>query len=334
MRALLTLILTLATAGAVVAAPLAVGDAAPPLSVATWVRGQAVDPAKDASPRVYVVEFWATWCAPCRQSIPHLSQLQEKYKDKVTIVGISDEKPETVRPFVEQMKMAYTVGIDPSGATHKAWMEGVPGIPHAFAVQAGRILWAGHPMGGLEEALARVLSGDWNIEKARKVDALTKSLEAADSPDAALPTVDELVKLDPSNLQYHTMKVDILTQKGDLVGARSAREAMIRALPRTTENLNQVAWMLATHEDIRQRDLAAAYRLGREAMQLSGGRHPAILDTMARVYFELGLVDRAIDAERRALELATDANMKAELAATLAYFESARQVRQEAEREL
>ena len=90
--------------------------------------------------------------------------------------------------------------------------------------------------------------------------------------------------------------------------------------------------MLATHEDIRQRDLAQAYRLSREAVELSGGKNPAILDTLARVYFELGMLEESIETEQKALALATEDSMKADLGATLDYFKSARAARQEAER--
>src|SRR5947207_870817 len=65
---------------------LKVGDAPPKLQPGKWLQGEAVTEFK--SDKVYVVEFWATWCGPCKESIPHLNELQKKYKDKgVVMIG-------------------------------------------------------------------------------------------------------------------------------------------------------------------------------------------------------------------------------------------------------
>src|SRR5688572_10419586 len=91
-----------------------IGDPAPAIEPKAWIQGSPVT--KYEPGRVYVVEFWATWCPPCVASIPHLSELQKKYADKLTIVGVNvdslGEKMEldAVRAFVKQKgeKMTYT----------------------------------------------------------------------------------------------------------------------------------------------------------------------------------------------------------------------------------
>ena len=64
---------------------------------------------------IYVMEFWATWCPPCRHSIPHLSAEQRRLFEKgVVMVGITDENRTLVRRFVEDRGdiMDYLVGVD------------------------------------------------------------------------------------------------------------------------------------------------------------------------------------------------------------------------------
>jgi len=159
--------LTLGSALPLPANSLTVGSAAPEVKVAKWIKGAAVekfDPAK-----LYVVEFWATWCPPCRRSIPHLTEMAKKYQGKVQVIGVSvyeREKDDAARltkvsDFVKDMgdKMAYTVALDNDQAfMAKQWMEaaGRDGIPSAFVVKDGKIAWVGHPMDGLDEELAKL----------------------------------------------------------------------------------------------------------------------------------------------------------------------------------
>lgn len=135
-----------------------VGAAPPEIKAAGYINGADGLSLASLKGKVVVVEFWATWCPPCRKSIPHLIELHEKHKDKgLTIIGLSDEGKDVVAPFAEKMKMTYVVGFgSQSGGDY-----GVKGIPTAFVVGAdGKLVWSGHPMQGdfekaIEEALAK-----------------------------------------------------------------------------------------------------------------------------------------------------------------------------------
>lgn len=136
---------------------LKVGSPAPSLSIAEWVQGSPVTSFE--SGKVYVVEFWATWCGPCKVSMPHIAKLQEKYGDKLHVIGVSDEDPDTVKSFMESEHPTmtnktwadvanYTIAIDKSAGTNQDYMlaAGQNGIPCAFLVgKDGDIRWIGHP---------------------------------------------------------------------------------------------------------------------------------------------------------------------------------------------
>lgn len=172
-----TLLLALSCCGLLAAGKLAaaeLGDPAPPLQIAEWVKGKAVTlpDGKKKGKQFYVIEFWATWCPPCRESIPHLTELSKRFKN-VTFIGISGERPERVKPFVQMAgdEMAYTVAVDQEDGTSEAYMGGygVDGIPYAFIVDnQGRVAWHGHPLEGLEETLTEVVAGKYDIAKAKK----------------------------------------------------------------------------------------------------------------------------------------------------------------------
>jgi thiol-disulfide isomerase/thioredoxin len=100
----------------------------------------------ELSGKPLVVEFWATWCPPCRKSIPHLNQIYAKYKSQgLEIVGITDENEATVTKFQKQVPMDYNVAINTPQSVYQQF--GVEGIPTAFLVnKGGKIVWTGHPM--------------------------------------------------------------------------------------------------------------------------------------------------------------------------------------------
>jgi thiol-disulfide isomerase/thioredoxin len=105
-----------------------------------------------------LVEFWATWCPPCRKSIPHLNQIYAKYKSQgLVIVGITDEDETTVKKFQQQVPMDYNVAINTPKSVYQQF--GIEGIPTAFLVnKGGKIVWTGHPMELTEAEIQVVLN--------------------------------------------------------------------------------------------------------------------------------------------------------------------------------
>lgn len=170
-------------------ADLAVGKPAPALKVSRWVKGEPV-PAL-VKGQTYVVEFWATWCGPCRQTIPHLTELARKYEGKITFIGVNVWERGVGAPmeakvdaFVKDMgdKMAYRVARDTSGDfMAKSWMEAAQqnGIPCAFIVDAtGTVAFVGNPMGpAFGKALEQIQAGTYDLKAAEAAFARDQALE-------------------------------------------------------------------------------------------------------------------------------------------------------------
>lgn len=91
---------------------LSIGSLAPSLDIEHWVGDSPSPMSKFESGKVYVVEFWATWCGPCLYSMPHLAELQSKYEDEgVRVVSISNEDLETVTSFLERPVRPKILGL-------------------------------------------------------------------------------------------------------------------------------------------------------------------------------------------------------------------------------
>lgn len=104
-----------------------------------------------------VVEFWATWCPPCRTSIPHLNAIHDKFKDKgLIVIGITDEDKKEVRDFRKEVPMNYLVATDEKARLKESL--GINAIPHAVVVdKTGKIVWEGHPMQLKDSTIESVL---------------------------------------------------------------------------------------------------------------------------------------------------------------------------------
>jgi peroxiredoxin len=90
--------------------------------------------------KVVLVNFWATWCPPCRKEMPDLEKLYQEFKDRgLVVLAISDEKGTTVKPFIEKARYTFPVLLDPNRATNTTYH--IAGIPNSFLYdRSGRLV--------------------------------------------------------------------------------------------------------------------------------------------------------------------------------------------------
>ncbi|HEX3147292.1 MAG TPA: redoxin family protein [Gemmataceae bacterium] len=190
---------------------LKVGDPAPKFVADKWLQGGPVDRFENG--KVYVVEFWATWCGPCIAMMPHLADMAEEYKAKgVTVIGFSSTAQDQIdkaEKFVGKRgpKLGYNFAWGTTDATHTAWMKAANqgGIPCSFVVnKEGKIAYIGHPL-FLDIVLPQVLAGTWDpVKGAADMEAadkdFDKAYEASQNKDAAAgqKAMDEILAARPS----------------------------------------------------------------------------------------------------------------------------------------
>ena len=111
----------------------------------------------DVKGKPVILEFWATWCAPCRKGIPHLNALYKKYKSQgLEIIGITKEDEATVKSFLKKTPIDYPIAYDSNRSFGQQFS--ITGIPHTVLVnKEGKIVWEGDPTSVTEKAIEDLL---------------------------------------------------------------------------------------------------------------------------------------------------------------------------------
>ncbi len=318
---------------------LLVGSVAPKLNVEHWVQhgeGKLPKITNFEPGKAYVVEFWATTCGPCVQSMPHLAELQTKYADKgLQIVSISSEPLDVVTSFLENeladasgqkkkigdITKAYSLTTDPDGSSEKDYMlaSNQDGIPCAFIVgKDAKIEWMGHPM-DMDNILESVLQDKWDrkkyIEEQKLIEEIQKSvggLAKRKKYAEAVAAIDGYIaKVSDRRIQFGLYKSKIDLQIRSSAGATAITKSYQELFATCVDEplfVQDVAW--SAYENfvegrIKNKELI---RMAIEAVekalpQVEGPAKANLFDTIGRLYSAIGETEPAIKAQSQAVQL-------------------------------
>jgi len=277
-----------------------VGDPAPALAVEQWIKGEPLNSLEKG--RVYVIDFWATWCGPCIGAMPHLTRLQKEYEGRsVTVIGVNtwDEPGSAVR-FVESRPdlMGYHVAVerndagektnagDRKGVMYRTWVAaaGRSGLPQIFIVDRdGRIAWFGHPE-LMKKPLQGIVAGTWDLRQAAAEVAATQRAEA----------------------QFTQYSRAMQAKEFDRAYA-IGRELVASPLSDGPAFMAEVAWAIVDPSAaVADQDLDLALEASKLAVGASASGDSFCLATLARVHFCMSNTREAIEAQTKAIAVAPD----------------------------
>lgn len=337
---------------------LTVGSPAPPLKLGRFLKGEPVTSLELG--KVYVLEFWATWCGPCIEAMPHISELQAKYP-KVTFIGVNvwEEDDSAAEQFIKAngQNLKYRIARDDvpegggrnDGAMAKTWLAPaeVNSIPTAIVIDAkGRIANITHPM-ALEECLPQIIKGTWDLDAAaqqrllsessqrarRKFNERMQALAKSEPTDETPEELDRIAEEFPDQadiLGLIKFKVLVMLDGKTEQTLAAGRTVLKGELGGNPQALNEMALAIVAPERPKQaaEELNSfALEVAKKMDNLVQKKNPIAANTLARALFVNGDARGAANAQRRAIQIAESdprsKGMVSELQKTLDEYEEA-----------
>lgn len=116
-----------------------INQKAPKLIVEKWLSDKP-----NTKGKFVLIDFWATWCGPCKRAIPELNQFRKEFENDLIVIGISDEEQQIVQSL-RAPEIEYYSAIDTERRMYN-WLE-VKGIPHCILIDPnGMVRWEGYPI--------------------------------------------------------------------------------------------------------------------------------------------------------------------------------------------
>jgi len=315
-----------AAAGTSAAALLDVGSAAPKLSVAEWVQGEPLDIQKESGKKVILVEFWAVWCPPCKESIPRLTRIQKKYKSDLAVIGVTSpdsrgNSPTAIRKFVRDQGdgMSYWIAIDDRDQTTGAYMMAAEaiGIPHAFLVgKDGKIAWQGSPLEPeMENVIEGLIRGTYDPKVEREVERKFQQLERPISRgqwDQVTKGLTEILKIAPAN--ESALRLLRRVYADELKKPEEFRTWARQHIDQNRSNsraMHAVALVsLFEAEEITGRFPDVALDAARASYESAATRDAPTITVYALAAYHVGAIDRAVALQQEALQAAQGEDRK------------------------
>ena len=313
---------------------LTIGSKAPSIDIEHWFSTGDFDKVtRLRAGKIYVIEFWATWCPPCRKAIPRIAKLQEKFASQdVQIISVTREDTEAVEKFLAkkvpgdskktfgEVTESYCLTADPDKSVTREYFYAAKqtSIPTAFIVgRTGRIEWIGSPF-KMEKPLEQIVADKWDRpafkksfqtklrlkQDKKKLASLVKEKKHAEAAEYIGTTLKHY-----SGVARQKKKIDQFEMMlaGQMANSEKQFKKLARDFKDSAELQNSLAWSVVEAKQKDDKVPASLVIAARKTMERCTkiDVSAAALDTLAHLYHLEGDLDNAIDTQSQAVAKAT-----------------------------